>query len=212
MGKIIRNILVSIFTVAFIPAIGEFFVKWAEQNDFYSDPNARIGGFVRMITESPFYWPFVAFAGGMLVGALAHHIASMFDRRSLLNLENAGKKLEEIEIELSKIDAAIWSRERVVQMDEIERWVNRTMSLELNLNRMGLETPHIDFSADPVGFIARMRRYASRMAPLLRDGHKWHAIAEAQKVSKSIRQEHPAISNAVVQTLPHPDTATEKQP
>ncbi|KPF47275.1 hypothetical protein IP76_00455 [Rhizobium sp. AAP43] len=163
------------------------------------------------ITTTPWAEPFAAIVqdvlttewvkalGWSMIGAFAAivllRLAARFDRSRALDMRAAGVKLSEMEQRLAELETEIRRGDTLPPWDAIERWVNKCLSLELTLNKLGLETPQISFDADPIGFIERMRRYASRIGPLIEDGHRWHAIAEAKQVSAEIRREAPEIGS-----------------
>ncbi len=64
--KIFRTSLLALLTVTVAPAVGEFFVKLAEQNGAYDDPNARVSSLLSVITQSAFYWSAVLFIMGLV--------------------------------------------------------------------------------------------------------------------------------------------------
>jgi hypothetical protein len=128
---------------------------------------------------------------GFSAGVLVHHYATIYDRGKRLDMQLVGRKLSELERALAQLENQIWVSPPQFSIDALERVVNQTRSLELTLNEYGLETPHLSYEVDPVGFVERMRRYASKVGPLIEEGHKWHAIEESRKLSHALRNEGP---------------------
>ncbi len=128
---------------------------------------------------------------GFSAGVLAHYYATVYDRSRRLDLQLAGVKLSELERSLAEIETQIWARPPQFELGVLERVVNQCRSLELTLNGFGLETPQLSYDVDPLGYIERMRRYASRLAPLIQEGHKWHAIEVSRDLSGALRKEAP---------------------
>ena len=154
------------------------------------DGAAFVVPFLEVVQRAWFQISTFAFAG-FAAGALAHHYATVYDRSRHLDLQLAGAKLSDLERSLAEIETQIWASPPQFELGALERAVNKCHSLELTLNGFGLETPQLSYDVDPVGFIERMRRYASRMAPLIEEGHKWHAIEVSRDLSGALRREAP---------------------
>lgn len=167
-------------------------------SQFFTELLERLGlngaHWARLLSEAVRH-PWVGYGltafGGFIMGILLFSCALRFDASRTLDLRQLGAKLSDIESKLAKLERAIWQQNSDFTLAAIERAVNRTHSVEISLNRMGLDTPHIDYDVDPVGFVERMRRYLSKIAPLIEDGHKRTAVDLAKKISEEIRRESP---------------------
>ncbi len=196
MGKIFRSVSRWIFSGFILGAALMVFNKISGQ--FLEELLANIGlngaAFVApflKVVQHTWFKIFAFVFAGFSAGVLAHHYATIYDRSRRLDLKIAGVKLSELERSLAEIETQIWASPPQFELGALERVVNQCRSLELTLNGFGLDTPQLSYEVDPVGYIERMRRYASRLAPLIEEGHKWHAIEVSRDLSGVLRQEAP---------------------
>ena len=195
MGKLIRYFAFGILGVGILAAAVAMFAEPFFQ-ELYKRQGIDSAAWVSPLLSVFHYQQTHIVITAMIaagLGAWANSVATRFDRSRLEKSMAAGSRLAELGDELHSLEHALGNNDWP-SLATIERCVSRVMSLELTLNSMGFKTPHISFEADPIGFVVRMREYASTVAPLIADGHTQEAKKKAEQTATRIRSQAPEVA------------------
>ncbi|AWC25343.1 hypothetical protein CO731_05053 [Aminobacter sp. MSH1] len=193
MGKIFRFVLLGI-TSAFMAMFAE---------PFFSELLRRVGvdtsawvqpamALMSWATSTPWFQFLTVLFMGATIGAWLDWLLRKVDARSsdvrvvvAQRLASLGKDLETL--------GQFFDLNSPPSIAQLERYVDQVRSVEISVSKLGVTVPRISYEADPIGYIDRMRAYASRIAPLIADGHIAEAKRIGREISEKIRKEAPTL-------------------
>jgi hypothetical protein len=186
-----RRILGAVFALVCIPVVGDFFVEFARRRGVYDNPEGAVSTAVSFVVGIANYWWYPWLVFGVVcfgAGVWLDWLLRRREGRSRGDQMTLADRLDSLRIDLDIMrDNCDFSAPP--GMAAIVNCANKFRAVELSLAKMGLAVPKIDVEIDPIGYMERMRDYASRIGPLVADGHMADARREAHRLTSRIQQE-----------------------